>query len=288
MRRFVAGETDVLVATSVIEVGIDVPNATVMLIEGAERYGVSQLHQLRGRVGRGEHESYCILFAEGAGELARRRLEALAGERDGFKLAEVDLALRGEGEILGTRQHGLPRFSVASLPEDTPALLAARQEVLELLRRHGSLEAPELGPLMDAARDALRRRGGRADPAMRVVAGELGGRRLVAPRGWRVRPTSDRVREAIFSALGRHRGRPGARPLLRHRRARDRGDLARRRGARPSSTATSGRRSATSATSAQDRVDLVRADVVRWLRATSDRATSNPPELRPHLSRPPL
>jgi ATP-dependent DNA helicase RecG len=153
MRRFVEGHTDVLVATSVIEVGIDVPNATVMLVEGAERYGVSQLHQLRGRVGRGEHESFCILFAEGAGELARRRLEALAGERDGFKLAEVDLALRGEGEILGTRQHGLPRFSVATLPEDTPALLAARQEVLELLRRHGSLEAPQLGPLMDAARD---------------------------------------------------------------------------------------------------------------------------------------
>ncbi|MGH2982010.1 MAG: ATP-dependent DNA helicase RecG [Solirubrobacterales bacterium] len=153
MRRFVDGKTDVLVATSVIEVGIDVPNATVMLVEGAERYGVSQLHQLRGRVGRGEHESFCILFADGAGEMARSRLEALAGERDGFKLAEVDLALRGEGEILGTRQHGLPRFSVATLPEDTPALLAARQEVLELLRRHGSLEAPQLGPLMDAARD---------------------------------------------------------------------------------------------------------------------------------------
>lgn len=152
MRRFVEGRTDVLVATSVIEVGIDVPNATVMLVEGAERYGVSQLHQLRGRVGRGEHESFCILFADEAGELARRRLEALATERDGFKLAEVDLALRGEGEILGTRQHGLPRFAVASLPEDTPALLAARQEVLELLRRHGSLEAPQMGPLMEAAR----------------------------------------------------------------------------------------------------------------------------------------
>jgi ATP-dependent DNA helicase RecG len=153
MSRFTAGKTDVLVATSVIEVGIDVSNATVMLIEGAERYGVSQLHQLRGRVGRGEHESQCILFSDGAGELARKRLEAVAGERDGFALAEVDLALRGEGEILGTRQHGLPRFSVASLPEDTPVLLAARQEVLELLRRYGSLDAPELGPLIDAARD---------------------------------------------------------------------------------------------------------------------------------------
>jgi ATP-dependent DNA helicase RecG len=153
MARFVAGETDVLVATSVIEVGIDVANATVMLIEGAERYGVSQLHQLRGRVGRGEHESQCILFAGDAGELARHRLDAVAAERDGFKLAEVDLGLRGEGEILGTRQHGLPRFRVASLPEDTAALVAAREEILALLRRYGSLEDPALGPLLDIVRD---------------------------------------------------------------------------------------------------------------------------------------
>ena len=111
MRAFAAGETDVLVATTVIEVGIDVANATVMVIEGAERFGVSQLHQLRGRVGRGEHPSQCLLFAEEAGELARRRLQAVEGESDGFKLAEVDLALRGEGEILGTRQSGLPRFA---------------------------------------------------------------------------------------------------------------------------------------------------------------------------------
>jgi ATP-dependent DNA helicase RecG len=162
MAAFAAGETDVLVATTVIEVGIDVANATVMVIEGAERFGVSQLHQLRGRVGRGEHASQCLLFAEEAGELARRRLRAVAGERDGFKLAEVDLALRGEGEILGTRQHGLPRFAVAELPDDGPLLLEAREEVLALLHRHGSLEDPALGPLLDAAR---RRFGaGAADP----------------------------------------------------------------------------------------------------------------------------
>ena len=133
-----------------------------MVIEGAERFGVSQLHQLRGRVGRGEHPSQCLLFAEEAGELARRRLRAVAGEHDGFKLAEVDLGLRGEGEILGTRQHGLPRFAAAELPEDMPLLLEAREEVLALLRRHGSLEDPALGPLLDAAR---RRFGaGAADP----------------------------------------------------------------------------------------------------------------------------
>ncbi len=162
MRAFAAHETDVLVSTTVIEVGIDVGNATVMIIEGAERFGVSQLHQLRGRVGRGEHPSQCLLFAEEAGETARQRLHAVAGESDGFKLAEIDLSLRGAGEILGTRQSGLARFAVAKLPDDQAILLAAHREVEALLKRHGSLSDPALGPLLDAAR---RRFGtGAADP----------------------------------------------------------------------------------------------------------------------------
>ena len=162
MRAFVAGETDVLVATTVIEVGIDVGNATVMVIEGAERFGVSQLHQLRGRVGRGEHPSQCLLFAEEAGGMARRRLQAVESQSDGFTLAEVDLVLRGEGEILGTRQSGQARFTVAELPDDEPLLLAAKEEVLALLDRYGSLEDAALGPLLEAAR---RRFGaGVADP----------------------------------------------------------------------------------------------------------------------------
>ncbi|MFI5122213.1 MAG: helicase-related protein [Vicinamibacteria bacterium] len=152
MDEFVAGRTDVLVATTVIEVGIDVSNATVMLIEGAERFGLSQLHQLRGRVGRGEHESQCILFADLEGQFAKRRMEAIEGSSDGFELAEVDLVLRGEGEILGTLQHGLPRYRVAELPEDAELLAAARAEVLALLERYGSLDVPDLGPLLDAAR----------------------------------------------------------------------------------------------------------------------------------------
>jgi ATP-dependent DNA helicase RecG len=151
MEAFASGATDVLVATTVIEVGIDVANATVMIIEGAERYGVSQLHQLRGRVGRGAHRSYCLLFPEEAGAMARRRLKAVERERDGFKLAEVDLTLRGEGEVLGTRQSGLPRFAVAELPEEGALLESARDEVLALLRQRDSLDAPELGPLLDAA-----------------------------------------------------------------------------------------------------------------------------------------
>ncbi len=162
MEAFAAGETDVLVATTVIEVGIDVANASVIVIEGAERYGVSQLHQLRGRVGRGEHKSVCLLFPEEAGGMARRRLKAVEREGDGFRLAEIDLTLRGEGEVLGTRQSGLPRFAVAELPDDAADLEAAREEVLALLREHGSLEAPGLGPLLEAAR---RRFGaGAADP----------------------------------------------------------------------------------------------------------------------------
>ena len=156
MRRFAAGEIDVLVATSVIEVGVDVPNATVMLVESAERYGLSQLHQLRGRVGRGEHPSSCILFAgvpaKDLSEAAKQRLGAIASDRDGFELAEVDLGIRGEGELLGTRQHGLPRFRAALLPDDASLLLEARDTVRGLIERHGSLEDPALGPLMFEAR----------------------------------------------------------------------------------------------------------------------------------------
>jgi ATP-dependent DNA helicase RecG len=147
MRAFASGEADVLVATSVIEVGIDVPNASVMLVEHAERYGISQLHQLRGRVGRGEHPSLCILF----GDPANPRLHALATERDGFKLAEVDLALRGAGDVLGTRQHGLPQFRVARIPEDAPLLERARERADQLLDADARLEQAEHSLLRDAA-----------------------------------------------------------------------------------------------------------------------------------------
>ena len=146
MEAFAAGEADVLVATSVIEVGIDVPNATVMLIEAAERYGLSQLHQLRGRVGRGEHRSLCILF----GDPKLPRLEAIARERDGFRLAEIDLELRGAGDVLGTRQHGLPEFRVARLPEDTELLVRARDRADALLFDDPGLEQPEHGLLRAA------------------------------------------------------------------------------------------------------------------------------------------
>jgi ATP-dependent DNA helicase RecG len=134
------------VATSVIEVGIDVPNATVMVIEAAERYGLSQLHQLRGRVGRGEHPSLCILF----GDPKLPRLEAIARERDGFRLAEIDLELRGAGDVLGTRQHGLPEFRVARLPEDTELLVRARDRADEILLADPGLAEPDHALLREA------------------------------------------------------------------------------------------------------------------------------------------
>ncbi|HWK26760.1 MAG TPA: ATP-dependent DNA helicase RecG [Solirubrobacter sp.] len=140
MLAFAAGGADVLVATTVIEVGIDVPNATVMLVEDADRYGISQLHQLRGRIGRGAHASLCLLF----GSKDSRRLRALADHSDGFRLAEIDLELRGEGEMLGVRQSGLQAFKFARLPEDVELLERARRWARELL------DAP-LDPLIEDA-----------------------------------------------------------------------------------------------------------------------------------------
>jgi ATP-dependent DNA helicase RecG len=136
MLAFAAGGADILVATTVIEVGIDVPNATVMLVEDAERFGISQLHQLRGRVGRGEHASLCLLF----GSKESRRLQALAQHSDGFRLAEIDLELRGEGELIGVRQSGLGSFRFARLPEDAPLLDRARHHARRILAAD-----PELG-----------------------------------------------------------------------------------------------------------------------------------------------
>jgi ATP-dependent DNA helicase RecG len=139
MAAFAAGEADVLVATTVIEVGIDVPNATAMLVEDAERYGISQLHQLRGRIGRGSHASLCLLF----GPKGSARLQALERETDGFALAEIDLRLRGEGELVGTRQSGLAQFHVAELPRDAELQERARWAAEALLDGDPSLCEPE-------------------------------------------------------------------------------------------------------------------------------------------------
>ncbi len=160
MAAFARGDIQILVATTVIEVGIDVPNATVLVVEGAERFGLAQLHQLRGRVGRGAHESYCVLVAQPASEEARHRLDALCRHHDGFALAEEDMRLRGPGDVLGTRQHGLPDFLVADPVRDLPLLETARREAQALLDADPTLARPEHAGLRAAVAERFRQAAG--------------------------------------------------------------------------------------------------------------------------------
>ncbi len=142
MRRFRSGDLDILVSTPVVEVGIDVPNATVMMVESADRFGLSQLHQFRGRVGRGEEQSYCMFLAEHPSEVGRERLDLIEKIQDGFQLAEEDLRLRGPGEFFGTRQSGLPDLRMARL-SDVALLELARSEAIKLFQVDPKLEKPE-------------------------------------------------------------------------------------------------------------------------------------------------
>jgi ATP-dependent DNA helicase RecG len=146
MRRFQSGELNILVATTVIEVGVDVPNATVMVIEHAERFGLSQLHQLRGRIGRGAAKSFCVLMTGGkVSEEGERRLDAMVRTNDGFQIAELDLELRGPGEFFGTRQAGLPSFLVANLIRDRQILEAAKREAAAVMAGPNSeISQPEI------------------------------------------------------------------------------------------------------------------------------------------------
>ena len=133
MNKFINGNINILVSTTVIEVGVNVPNSTIMMIENAERFGLSQLHQLRGRVGRGEYKSYCILVSNAGGEDARRRLRALCSTNDGFKIADEDLKLRGPGDFFGSRQHGLPELKIADLAENVGILQDAQNAAKEIM-----------------------------------------------------------------------------------------------------------------------------------------------------------
>ncbi|MEK6335280.1 MAG: ATP-dependent DNA helicase RecG [Acidobacteriota bacterium] len=155
MRDFVGGKTQILVSTTVIEVGVDVPNASVMVVEHAERFGLSQLHQLRGRVGRGAEQSYCVLLAaEKQTEVARERLGIMEETNDGFKIAEKDLEIRGPGEVLGTRQAGLPEFRVANLVRDLDLLQVARKEAEFYLNQRKS--SPEAAKMIKRAQSDAR------------------------------------------------------------------------------------------------------------------------------------
>jgi len=154
MMEFKEGKIQILVATTVIEVGIDIPNASVMVVEHAERFGLSQLHQLRGRIGRGQYVSKCVLLAQyRASEEAKVRLQAMERTNDGFQIAEEDLALRGPGEFFGVRQSGLPDFRVAHLIRDTPILIEARKEAFRVVQEDPILAHPAHANLRDALKE---------------------------------------------------------------------------------------------------------------------------------------
>ena len=143
MEQFKNGEIDILISTTVIEVGVNVPNASIMVVENAERFGLAQLHQLRGRVGRGEYQSYCILKYQGNSDVIRQRMKVMQDTNDGFIISEKDLELRGSGEFFGTRQHGLPEFRIANLFEDMPILKTVQSLALEILQNDSKLEKGE-------------------------------------------------------------------------------------------------------------------------------------------------
>ena len=142
MQDFKDNKISILISTTVIEVGVDVPNANIMVIENAERFGLAQLHQLRGRVGRGEYKSYCILKYNGNSDLIRQRMETMTATDDGFKIAEKDLELRGSGEFFGTKQHGLPEFKIANIfdAEDIKILKLVQELAIKIEAEDSKLE----------------------------------------------------------------------------------------------------------------------------------------------------
>lgn len=153
MNNFKDGKIDILISTTVIEVGVDVPNASIMVVENAERFGLAQLHQLRGRVGRGEYQSYCILKYEGNSETIRQRMKVMCDTNDGFIISEKDLELRGTGDFFGTEQHGLPAFKIANLFEDMPILKVAQELAIKIINNDPKLEKEENRLLKNIVKD---------------------------------------------------------------------------------------------------------------------------------------
>ena len=140
MEQFKNGKIQILIATTVIEVGVNVPNASIMIVENAERFGLAQLHQLRGRVGRGEYQSYCILKYNGNSQVIRERMKVMTSTNDGFVISEKDLELRGTGEFFGTKQHGLPEFKIANLFEDIGTLKSVQAIAMKIINDDPKLE----------------------------------------------------------------------------------------------------------------------------------------------------
>ena len=149
MKDFAENKIQILISTTVIEVGINVPNATIMLIENAERFGLSQLHQLRGRVGRGKYQSYCILVTDSKSEVTKERMKVMKKTNDGFEISETDLKLRGPGEFFGTRQHGVPQLKIANLYKDADILSQAQAAAKELNRNENWQKDDRYKPLKE-------------------------------------------------------------------------------------------------------------------------------------------
>lgn len=158
MQKFKDGEIDILISTTVIEVGVNVPNASIMVVENAERFGLAQLHQLRGRVGRGEYQSYCILKYQGSSEIIRQRMKTMQETNDGFVIAGKDLELRGSGEFFGTKQHGIPEFKIANLFEDMPMLKMVQSLAIKIEQEDPKLELEKNKKLKNLVENKLKNR----------------------------------------------------------------------------------------------------------------------------------
>ena len=158
MEKFKDGKIDILISTTVIEVGVDVPNSNIMVVENAERFGLAQLHQLRGRVGRGEYKSYCILKYEGKSENVKKRMKVMCETNDGFIISEKDLELRGSGDFFGTMQHGIPEFKIANLFEDMETLKSVQSVALKIQKEDPDLEKQENKKLRKMVKNKINRR----------------------------------------------------------------------------------------------------------------------------------
>ena len=157
MKSFSDGDIKILISTTVVEVGVDVPNATIMVIENAERFGLSQLHQLRGRVGRGTEQSFCILVSDSESEASKERLAIMKKYSDGFKIADEDLKQRGPGDFFGNRQHGLPDLKVADMIGDMETLKLCRKCADEILEKDFKLDLPEHQPILNQINNMFRK-----------------------------------------------------------------------------------------------------------------------------------
>ncbi len=155
MRSFARGDIDILVSTTVIEVGINVPNASIMVIQNTERFGLSQLHQLRGRVGRGQWQSYCFLTSDKPGKIAKERISTLVQTNDGFEIADKDLELRGPGELLGIRQHGIPELRLANLSKHGDILEVAQSTAINVMKQYAKGDNPQIDSIVKGVTSKL-------------------------------------------------------------------------------------------------------------------------------------